>query len=558
MIKRIFPYLIVLVISLGSIQPLFSPGFFPMHDDTQVARVTAMGRALRNGQLPVRWVADLGYGYGYPLFNFYGPLPYYAGGLLYALGVSGLTATKIMFVLGIIGAGISMYLFTREVFGSQAGLVAAVAYMYAPYHAVQIYVRGAVGEFWALVFFPLVLLGYVHIVGNKRVRKGVFIGSIGIAGAILSHTIAGYITVLMSVSTLAIATFYSLVNSPTRHGFLYRNLWGMVCLGIGLSAFFWLPALVEMGYTNVSGQIGATALWRDHFVCLGQLWQSPWGYGGSSAGCTDGMSFKLGKVQIILGALGLVSALWYWRRQRLGGSVFMVMGLLTIGSLLFLLPVSSPVWQIIPMFSFVQYPWRFLMYTMFGLSFFVAATISIIQKRPQRYLVSAIFIILLVSVNSKLFQPHYLYGRDWKEFESDEELHYRVSKISDEYLPGDVVRPASPGQVPTSPFSGSISGRVEVEIDTETITKSHMMFNKPEVIRFNRTHFPGWHYYLDGKEVSAGLVGGLPTFSIPDGTHVFEARFSDTPVRTLGNILSLAAAAVLVGLLIQYEKKDVR
>jgi hypothetical protein len=87
---------LVVLFSYFSIRPLLGPGFFPMHDDTQVGRVVSMGRALRNGQFPVRWVSDLGYGYGYPLYNFYAPLPYYAGGYLHMLGVSGLWSTKIM------------------------------------------------------------------------------------------------------------------------------------------------------------------------------------------------------------------------------------------------------------------------------------------------------------------------------------------------------------------------------------------------------------------------------------------------------------------------------
>lgn len=89
-----------------------------MHDDTQIARVEVMKRALLQKQFPVRWVGDLGYGYGYPLFNFYGPLPYYVGGGLAVLGISSLVATKIMFALGILALGCSTYLLV-SVFGAR-------------------------------------------------------------------------------------------------------------------------------------------------------------------------------------------------------------------------------------------------------------------------------------------------------------------------------------------------------------------------------------------------------------------------------------------------------
>ena len=97
--RHIFSLIVLLLLSFGAIRPLLAKGFFPMHDDTQVGRVIVMGKALRNGQFPVRWVSDLGYGYGYPLFNYYGPLPYYVGGFLYALGLPAVEATKVIFLI---------------------------------------------------------------------------------------------------------------------------------------------------------------------------------------------------------------------------------------------------------------------------------------------------------------------------------------------------------------------------------------------------------------------------------------------------------------------------
>ncbi|MCJ7792887.1 MAG: hypothetical protein MUP45_02835, partial [Candidatus Marinimicrobia bacterium] len=100
--KKYWGLLLVLLLSLGAIVPLFHPGFFPMHDDTQVVRVQQMAQALRDNQLPVRWVGDLGYGYGYPIFNFYAPLAYYVGAGFNLIGFGALQATKLMFLCGIL------------------------------------------------------------------------------------------------------------------------------------------------------------------------------------------------------------------------------------------------------------------------------------------------------------------------------------------------------------------------------------------------------------------------------------------------------------------------
>lgn len=140
MVKNFLPIILIVILSYFAINPFFLPGFFPMHDDTQVARVFEMKQALQDGQFPVRWVANLGYHYGYPIFNFYAPLAYYVGGFMSLIGFDSLTATKIMMVIGIILSGIFMYLFAKEFWGKLGGLVSALLYLYAPYHAVDIYV----------------------------------------------------------------------------------------------------------------------------------------------------------------------------------------------------------------------------------------------------------------------------------------------------------------------------------------------------------------------------------------------------------------------------------
>ena len=90
--------ILIVILGIGTILPLLTNGFFSFHDNTQVERVFEMATALGDKMFPVRWVSDLGYGYGYPIFNFYGPLPYYIGGALSLIGFNALVATKIMWL----------------------------------------------------------------------------------------------------------------------------------------------------------------------------------------------------------------------------------------------------------------------------------------------------------------------------------------------------------------------------------------------------------------------------------------------------------------------------
>ena len=107
--NKLFPLILVLVVSVFALIPLLKPGFFPVHDNTQVQRVYEMRESLVQGIFPVRWVNDLGYGYGYPIFNYYAPLPYYFGGVANLLGLDPLAAIKLMFIFPILLSGLTMY-----------------------------------------------------------------------------------------------------------------------------------------------------------------------------------------------------------------------------------------------------------------------------------------------------------------------------------------------------------------------------------------------------------------------------------------------------------------
>ena len=175
-LKNLFPLFFVLLTSVFSIIPFLHFGFFPIHDNTQVQRVFEMTKALTDGMFPIRWVADLGFGYGYPVFSFYAPLSYYVGSIINLLGLDALLATKIMMVLGILMAGVAMYFFAKEIWGKSGAVLSALLYVFVPYHAVDIFVRGDVAEFWAYALTPFVFYGLlgVHKTGKFRIETFIF------------------------------------------------------------------------------------------------------------------------------------------------------------------------------------------------------------------------------------------------------------------------------------------------------------------------------------------------------------------------------------------------
>lgn len=542
--KRFLPILLLLCVSYFSIRPLYNAGYFPMHDDTQVERVVEMGRALKNGQFPVRWVSDLGYGYGYPIYNFYGPLPYYAGGLLYALGVPAITATKIMFGVGIVLPSIVLYLVTQPLLGASGALVASVLYLFAPYHAVQAYVRGAVGEYWILIFWPLLLYALLWSTDPKKQKQAILMGTFGFAGSIVSHTLLGYVTAIFLVAGLLFYWLWKIFRHEVHLAELNVHL-RLFLFGLGVSAFFWLPALLEMRFTDVAAQVSSSANYLDHFVCFVQLWSSQWGYGGSAQGCVrDGLSFMLGKVHILLGCVAILG--WIAKRYLETYRRYIVIAFIcTVAGIVFTTAVSEPLWRVIPMFSYLQYPWRFLAVASFGLSLLGGISVVLIRYPFGRYLVTAFILLIVLYMNAKWFVPQYFYPIDSREFESTQDIRWRASKISDEYLPPQVVRPSDESKV----VSATIVSRQPISVIPIVMTDTEKQFVVESTIAANLTvniaNFPGWRYEVNGKYIAPAIHGGLPIMDVPPGQSVINVRFGDTPIRMIGNILSGLSVVII-------------
>ena len=352
-VKNLSPLLLVLLLSVFSIIPFFHWGFFPIHDNTQVQRVFEMTKSLKDGMFPVRWVQDLGFGYGYPIFNFYAPLAYYVGSAINILGFDALFSAKAMMVIGILFSGVSMYLLAKEIWGKSGAVVSALLYVFIPYHAVDIFVRGDVAEFWAYAFIPLVFYGLLSIHKTNRFRF-VVISVLAYAGLILSHNLSAF------MATPFILLFALLLYLGNKKSGL--NLLFSLMLGILISASYWLPALLEINYSNVLSQIGGGADYKDHFVCLYQLWSSPWGFGGSVKGCVDGLSFMIGKLHLLLAVISILVLGLSWKltkidKKKAALMIFFIIGLLF--SVFLTLDYSSFIWDALPPMVVFQYPGGF-------------------------------------------------------------------------------------------------------------------------------------------------------------------------------------------------------
>jgi hypothetical protein len=70
---------------------------------------------------------------------------------------------------------------------------------------------------------------------------------------------------------------------------------------------------------------------------------------------------------------------------------------------------------------------------------------------------------------------------------------------------------------------------------------------EPIVAKIQTFYFPGWKAYLNGTEIAVQIESGTGAMllDIPEGDHMLELKFVDTPVRYYGKLISLLSFVAL-------------
>ncbi|MBM4431287.1 MAG: hypothetical protein FJ026_13230, partial [Chloroflexi bacterium] len=206
-----------------------------------LVRVHQLVANLRAGVFPARWMPEAAYGLGYPFFNFYASLPYYLAATFRLAGLGYIASIQLTQILGFLFAALAVYGFGQELHkGAGASLLIAVAYSCTPFHMVNVYVRGdSLSEFYAFVFFPLILWALLRLQKQPSVRNIAW-AAFAYAGLIATHQISA-----MIFSPFML--LYVVCLAWESRGVLLHAIRSLFAVGAGLlaSAWFWLPALAE-------------------------------------------------------------------------------------------------------------------------------------------------------------------------------------------------------------------------------------------------------------------------------------------------------------------------
>lgn len=550
-IKKRWPFLIGLILSFSLLWPLFAAPLFNHHDDIQAIRLYEMDRCFKDGQIPCRWVPDLGNLYGYPLFNYYAPLPYYFGELIYFITSSLIISVKVMFAAAFLGSFLFMYLFARKFWGTLGGSLSAIFYSLAPYHALDFYVRGAMGEMWGLMFVPAVFWAIYRLFEKVNVTNLLLV-ALFIAGLITAHNLSA----MLFLPVIFLWVLFLILQRKISKFVAYFFI--ALFLGIALSSFYLFPMLFEKDLVHVDTTTYGYFSYTEHFKGIKKLmFENFWGYGASvrevPGGEKDGMSFQIGWMHILGWITAIAVAYNLWKIKKQTSLVIIFSSLIIIFSIIMINPRSQFIWKLIEPLKFLQFPWRLLMVIIFFASF---VTGSIMYMKTNKKL-WVLLVVMVYILNFAYFKPEKFIFTDDGSLLQGQEWERQVKRAILDYLPIYAKEP--PAELAKERLQ-VLTGDSRVYdyfqgsdwIKFKTDTKTHT------IIRISQYYFPEWKVFIDGKE---GILEyqnnnlGLMTIILGQGNHDIYLKLFDTKIRSVSNLLSFITAVILLILFIVQFKK---
>jgi uncharacterized membrane protein len=543
MVKTYSAFFITFIFSLLAGFALLHPGIFPTHDgEYHIIRFYEFDKSFHEGVLYPRWAKDLNFGFGLPQLNFYYPLPHYLASFFHVFGVSFIDGLKLNMFCATVSGGVFMYLLSKEFWGKTGGVISSILYTFSPYHFLDMYIRGAVGEVWFLGLFPGFLFMLTKLVQTRNILY-FSLSSIFLALVIFSHN-------SLVLACMAFSLPYSLIVL-----ILNRKKWkdyaivgSVFILGILLSSIFWLPAIAESQYTR--GLQGFDL--ERNFADLSELLIPSWGSGFFGTSLANQMSVQIGVANLLSFFIGIFFAIILSQKKDRRYLLILFLFFWFILTVFLMLSFSILIWRVIPLLHYFQFPWRLLSITILVCAL-LGGTVSVVKKS---FFIAFFFVLFTLVTTYTYAKPdHYFYRND----------RYYISRSN--FIDGT----NSPGNSFNTIWESNITAREKNKIEISE-GKGKLLKKKElgtsyqfvlssitkTVITVNTLYFPGWKAFIDGKEKHIRiLTNGSMAMNIPEGRHTIQIMFLDTPVRIFAECLSFFSFLVLLTLLLKtwYSKK---
>ena len=540
--------------------PLFVHSALPFGSDLGYASQAAHGftEALREGVVYPRWLDTCNRGYGAPAFVFYPPLMFYATAAAAALTPDVVQALRLVLILVAIGAGFSFYLVARPRLGATAAAAGAIVYVAAPAHVLDLYDRFAFAQFAAFLWFPPLLAALFRLLEGPSRRAWFVLATAG-AGLIVTHLVTAFMA--------GIALAPCVVILAARGGRWRRLLpvAGAAALAVLVTAVYLVPIVAQRHLVHMDWVVEAPyGNWRRNFVYRDEV-----ALGFMAAPIKPHVALAA-TTQAVLSLVAIVLAgLRCLPRPTRAWTALVA---LAVWTLLLQVSLSAPVWSLVPELGTIQFPWRFAVFQSLAMASLVAGALAPLPPHPAGHAASGgllasaaavlrnrpglvLGLLAVASIPALTASARFFGIREYIFDDARSRQPAYRGKVMFEYIPQGVAGWQDLEQVTAEPEPEQRAalagpGRLEVLSWTTHARRLRVSTESANAVRLRTFHYPAWQARVGEREVAPRPYGPLRVLEIPvpAGSHEVEVRFSPTPDRRLGALLSGLGLVTMAGL----------
>ena len=455
-------------------------------------QVADYAEAIEEGRVYPRWAAHAQGGFGAPIYHYYPPGAPYLGGLIaaaFALDVR--VAVRVVFVIGVMLAGVGTYGIVVRHRGAPAAVLAAMLYVTSPYVGLTVpHILGDMALVLALGLLPVLFWSVDRLVSANYPQDFAFVTLTAAALIVTEPRVAAAGVILGGV-----LVGWHLTRRDERQRYPGLVLLAIL-LGAVLVSFYWLPAVVELSAVRWEQHIQTT---RPLFLTWGGLLSRF--HQVDPAALLPETQLSLGWLRLAVAALSLVGVVRVQRHLTVE-ALFLGAGALVTAAALLLMPAQ--VWLLGP------------------ISLCVAVASGAALALRQRFgeqvqrLILAIALLLILGVSHPAWLPPAPQNRILSITPADQVNHerndYGVAVVPRGYYPttlptgwmldSDLLysyRDGNVSRVPRAALSADL--RVSPLTEGTHAARFQVAARQQSSLNLALAYFPGWRAQINGRDL---------------------------------------------------------
>lgn len=522
--------LLILIISIILVFELFfNKGQSQNMDGTvHITTIAQFFQAMKQGDIKITW-ADGFANYGMPIPIFAHQIPSYLGAIINFVTNNAITSFNIVNFIGTFLSLLFFYIFLRLYFNPLYSFLGVFLFNLAPYRILNIYIRGAIPEYFTSLFLPLILISIYYII-KKRKYSYTFLLSLSITGLVLTHPM-----ILVVYSFIIFPYLFYYVFSQKKHKLkLLVFIGASITLGLLIASYYLIPLFREIKYFYY-GQT-KNQLEPNQTLSLINYISPKWYYFFKNDILCRGHFVKSGVIEFIGVLIGILILIYRFLIKKRKPKDFLFIGSILLSIVLIFLTTkySDFLYKNISILGNIQFPWRM----MSSFIFLPPILFAYYFKKINKPVLAIVFILLIAFIRF----PQ-LYG---KNYTLHSQSHYYFTSINLHATEMNTIWTGETDDYPIKENKGEIiegDGKILQRVEKNSWRKYKVKANTDIRMVDNTFYFPGWKVYIDGKDTEIEFQDmnyrGTITYRVPKGEHEVYLKFTETKVRKFGNILSI-------------------